>query len=107
MKAGAQGQLNGFTGDAGGNRLKKDAASGRDLVPFFPDAEIVAQSEKQNGSSSVKGKAARTNGAPPPPLVLQLLTVGAGSPPLAAQPRRAAHSEGLYAGTTLDTPPSP
>jgi hypothetical protein len=63
-KSGAQGQLNGFTGDAGGNRLKKDAFSGRDLVPFFPDSEAVVQSEKQSGNSSVKVKIGRANGAP-------------------------------------------
>jgi hypothetical protein len=69
MKSGAQGQLNGFTGDAGGNRLKKDSASGRDhLVPFFPAADVMAQSEKQNGTSCVKVKFSRTNGAMPRPL---------------------------------------
>ncbi len=73
IKSGAQGQLNGFTGDAGGNRLKKDSTSGRDLVPFFPDAEVVAQSEKQNGSSCVKVKISRTNGAPPSPRSLSAL----------------------------------
>jgi hypothetical protein len=65
-KSGAQGQLNGFTGDVGGNRLKKDATSGRDLVPFFPDAESIAQSEKQNGNSA-KVKASRANGTFIPP----------------------------------------
>jgi hypothetical protein len=60
-KSSAQGQLNGFTGDVGGNRLKTDAMSGRDLVPFFLGAESVAQSEKQNGNS-VKVKVSRTNG---------------------------------------------
>jgi hypothetical protein len=73
VKSGAQGQLNGFTGDAGGNRLKKDAMSGRDLVPFFPDAETVAQSEKQNGNS-VKVKVSRTNGTPAPSIPHILLT---------------------------------
>jgi hypothetical protein len=68
MKPGAQGQLNGFTGDAGGNRLKKDSTSGRDLVPFFPAADISAQSEKQNGTSCVKVKVPRTNGAMRRPL---------------------------------------
>jgi hypothetical protein len=68
MKSGVQGQLNGFTGDAGGNRLKKDSTSGRDLVPFFPAADILAQSEKQNGSICVKVKVSRTNGALPRPL---------------------------------------
>jgi hypothetical protein len=60
-KSSAQGQLKGFTGDAGGNRLNKDALSGRDLVPFFLGAESVAQSEKQNGNSA-KVKVSRTNG---------------------------------------------
>jgi hypothetical protein len=68
MKPGAQGQLNGFTGDAGGNRLKKDSTSGRDLVPFFPAADISAQSEKLNGTSCVKVKVSRTNGAMRRPL---------------------------------------
>jgi hypothetical protein len=110
VKSGAQGQLNGFTGDAGGNRLKKDAMSGRDLVPFFPDVETVAQSEKQNGNS-VKVKVSRTNGTPAPstPHILLLcpVTCRAGSPPPAPHMRRVSHSDGLYAGTTLDTPPSP
>jgi hypothetical protein len=64
-KSGAS-QLNGFTGDAGGNRLKKDAFSGRDLVPFFPDSNAAVQSDKQNGNGSAKAKVGRANGAPEP-----------------------------------------
>jgi hypothetical protein len=109
-KSGSQCQLNGFTGDAGGNRLKKDTLSGRDLVPFFSDSESAVKSEKQIVNSSVKAKVIRANGAPVPfpllPTPYQFMP-RSGSPPPAVSSRRVHHPEGLYAGTTLDTPPSP
>jgi hypothetical protein len=69
-KLGAQGPMNGFTGDAGGNRLKKDSKLGRDLVPFFPDAEFSNQTEKSNANSNSKPKNSRLNGT----LLLACLT---------------------------------